>query len=91
MHILSAKLSAPFAYSRDWYDTRVRLPFNRKWHFTTWSPSEKRQVIAGTSAFTAAAMTVLMLYLTGMLMHELRHWPAPVVMLFLAPGMKLAI
>lgn len=51
--------------------------------------SENRQVITGTSAFAAAAMTALMLYLTGMLMHELLHWPAPVVMLFLALGMKL--
>ena len=47
------------------------------------------EVVAGVSAFAAAAMTALMFYLVGMLMHDLLHWPAPVVMLFLALGMKL--
>lgn len=50
---------------------------------------EAPKVGAGVSSFAAAAMTALTLYLTGMLMHELLHWPAPVVMLFLALGMKL--
>ncbi|MFT4271144.1 MAG: 2-hydroxycarboxylate transporter family protein [Pantoea sp.] len=51
--------------------------------------AKEAPIVAGTSAFAAAAMTALTLYLTGMLMHELLHWPAPVVMLFIALAMKL--
>ena len=51
--------------------------------------SDKSAAVSGVSAFSAAAMTALMLYLTGMLLHQLFNWPAPVVMLFLALAMKL--